>query len=259
MTNFDVPLPGRHLDHGPFSPSAKRGDRDWHGYDEAARSLCVNAFGEWHSADLWKHNEDLRRYDRIIQETRPDIIIETGTNTGASACYMSSATTVYPTVLTIDMDIERWNRASSHGVERIEGDSTDSNVLDAVRAVLDDWEVAERDRPRVMVSLDSDHSAAHVHREIELYAPLVTPGCYLVIEDGIFSWLNEAQWYQHGCADRDGNRIYEGTPLDAIYDLSRYDGHVSPGVLADFERDTLIEAVGSIPTMNPAGWWRHNG
>ena len=35
-----------------------------------------------------------------------------------------------------------------------------------------------------MVILDSDHSADHVFEELEAWAPLVTPGCYLVAEDG---------------------------------------------------------------------------
>jgi cephalosporin hydroxylase len=34
-----------------------------------------------------------------------------------------------------------------------------------------------------MVVLDSDHTDAHVTQELEAYGPLVTPGCYMVVED----------------------------------------------------------------------------
>ena len=37
---------------------------------------------------------------------------------------------------------------------------------------------------RVMVVLDSDHSCEHVYKEMVAYAPLVSPGCYMVVEDG---------------------------------------------------------------------------
>ena len=35
-----------------------------------------------------------------------------------------------------------------------------------------------------MVSLDARHARAFVEREIDLYAPLVSRGSYLVVEDG---------------------------------------------------------------------------
>jgi len=36
---------------------------------------------------------------------------------------------------------------------------------------------------------DSDHSEAHVRRELDLYAPLVTPGSYCLVQDGVIDTL----------------------------------------------------------------------
>jgi cephalosporin hydroxylase len=35
----------------------------------------------------------------------------------------------------------------------------------------------------VLVILDSDHHGDHVARELQAYAPIVTPGSYLIVED----------------------------------------------------------------------------
>jgi cephalosporin hydroxylase len=232
---------------------------DW-GYYASRRAACVAAFGDWHSESFWKHNDDLRRYEKIITETRPDVIIETGTNTGASANWFSSPRhhhpyEIHPLVITIDTERNRWNRASvPENVVRVVGNSADPKVANRVRRELmaahEDWPEA-----RIMVSLDSDHSAAHVRQEIELYGPMVTSGCYLVVEDGIFSWLRDDQWRAHGCMRADGTKIYDGTPLDAIGNWLTDTIRAGATDQFPFERDTDLEFAYPV-TMNPAGWWR---
>ena len=85
-------------------------------------------------------------------------------------------------VLGVDIDIRDHNRAEIEAhpmferIEMIQGSSIDDSIADQVRAVADGAE-------RVMVVLDSNHTHAHVLRELELYAPLVTKDCYLVVCD----------------------------------------------------------------------------
>jgi hypothetical protein len=72
-------------------------------------------------------------------------------------------------------------------VELIEGSSTDPAVVATLR------ERAEG--RRVMVDLDSDHRAEHVAGELGALAPLVTPQCYLVVED---TWFGRTVRFDQG-------------------------------------------------------------
>jgi cephalosporin hydroxylase len=95
---------------------------------------------------------------------------------------------------------------------------------------------------RVMVSLDAEHGADHVRAEIRNFGPLVTPGCYLVVEDGIFDLTSIRERQRIG-----GHRIPdEGGPLHAI--VSELVGN--PGWI----RDTAVEQQTPL-TYHPAGWW----
>ena len=122
---------------------------------------------------------DLWIFQEIITETRPDLIVETGTHLGGSALFLASMCDLVGNgeVLTIDV-IDDDERPQHPRVSYLLGSSTDPGVVEeATRRAVE----AER----VMVVLDSDHTAAHVFDELTLLAPLVTPGCYLVVEDTI--------------------------------------------------------------------------
>jgi cephalosporin hydroxylase len=64
------------------------------------------------------------------------------------------------------------------------GDSASPAIVEVVRGIA-----ADTAGP-VLVILDSDHSAAHVARELEAYAPLVSPGSYLLVQDGSIDTLS---------------------------------------------------------------------
>lgn len=64
------------------------------------------------------------------------------------------------------------------------------------------WSVG---RSRILVSLDSDHSAATVLGEMEMYHRFVPVGGYMVVEDGIIRWVPEQLPYYQ-----------DSSPLDAI-------------------------------------------
>lgn len=206
------------------------------------RAACVTQFGRW-EGPIWKYRYDLARYRRIIRETRPNVIIETGTNTGHSARWFAEHLD-NAMVVTIDNDARRWQEAarwSRTAIHRITGSSIDPDVVTGVEAVV---EAFGGRAPRVMVSLDSDHSAPHVAEEIRRYGPLVTPGCHLVIEDGVLAWLPEDVQRDHGVLD-----LYDGTVLDAIEaTLPELDA-------MGFQRDVNIETFEGRATMHPAGWW----
>ena len=48
-----------------------------------------------------------------------------------------------------------------------------------------------------MLMADGNHAAEHVFEELVLYGPMVAPGCYFVVEDGIVDLMDWPQ-YQPG-------------------------------------------------------------
>ena len=132
----------------------------------------------WLGAQALKNPLDLWIYQEIVFETRPELIVETGTYRGGSALYLASLCDLMGNgeVVSIDIEPMRNDYPVHPRVTYLAGrSSTDPAVIDEVRD-------RARGRP-VLVILDSDHSQAHVEAELAAYAELIPIGCYLIVED----------------------------------------------------------------------------
>jgi cephalosporin hydroxylase len=122
----------------------------------------------------------------IIWQLKPDLIIETGIAHGGSLVYYASLLELIGKgeILGIDIDIREHNRLEIEKhpmfkrIKMLQGSSIDEKLVDQVKEIA-------KGKQTVLVSLDSNHTHEHVLRELELYAPFVTPGSYIVVFDTI--------------------------------------------------------------------------
>jgi cephalosporin hydroxylase len=121
----------------------------------------------------------------IIVETRPDLIIETGTHSGGSALFFASICELlgHGAVVSIDIQEPKPDYPRHPRLKYLSGLSSIDPVVKAevIRLAGGGYGV-----PAAMVVLDSDHSQAHVAAEMEAYWPLVGVGCYMIVEDTNF-------------------------------------------------------------------------
>lgn len=152
--------------------------------DLIARTANFNTV-TWLGAPIWQNILDLWTTQETIAEVRPALLIETGTNRGGSALFYAHLMDLLDRGRVVTIDIERLHNLDHPRIEFLHGSSTDEAIVERVRAAA-----AAADGP-VMVILDADHSRDHVARELELYGPLVTPGSFLLSQDGVIdqAWL----------------------------------------------------------------------
>jgi cephalosporin hydroxylase len=119
---------------------------------------------------------DLWVYQEIIVETRPDVIIETGTDEGGSALFMAAMCDVVGHGRVVTIDIAAKATPPHPRVRYVSGDSVSPQTFTDVTR-----EIAPEES--VMVVLDSNHSRGHVLRELRLWERLVRKGHYVIVED----------------------------------------------------------------------------
>jgi cephalosporin hydroxylase len=169
----------------------------------------------WMGVPIIQLPADVMASQEVIWNTRPDVIIETGVARGGSVLFMASLLELIGKgkVIGIDIDIRSHNRDTiekhpmAKRIELVEGSSSSEETVAKVRALIPDG-------ASVMLVLDSDHSRAHVLAELQVLAPLVTKGCYLVVADTLVGHLTKEQ------APQKRSKIwFEGDePLSALHD-----------------------------------------
>jgi cephalosporin hydroxylase len=144
----------------------------------------------WLGVPVIQVPQDMQAMQEIIWEVKPDLIIETGIAWGGSIIFSASMLALLEScgeiengeVLGIDIDIRAHNKAAilahpmSKKITMFEGSSIDENIIAKVKEFA-------KNKKRVMLCLDSNHTHDHVLAELRAYAPLVSPGSYCIVGD----------------------------------------------------------------------------
>ena len=145
---------------------------------------------DWLGVPVIQTPEDLVLLQELIFKIQPDVILEVGIAHGGGMIYEASLLELLGNgkVIGIDIEIRKHNREViethplSKRIEMIEGSSIAEETLQEIKKRIPE-------NSKVIVCLDSNHTKAHVLRELELYQEFVIPGSYIVVFDTISSEL----------------------------------------------------------------------
>jgi cephalosporin hydroxylase len=156
----------------------------------AVRTLNAKAFEyryylnfRWLGRPIVQYPQDVVALQEIVWETQPTLIVETGVAHGGSLILYASLFELMKLpgeVVGVEIELRAHNETAiqahpmSDRIRVVKGSSTDPSVVATVAEIA-------RAHERVMVVLDSHHSHEHVAAELAAYAPLVSPGNYLVV------------------------------------------------------------------------------
>ncbi len=161
--------------------------RDW--LEESMRRYYVYNFS-WLGRPIIQNPIGMVAMQEIIWNVKPDLIIETGIAHGGSLIFSASMLALNSTcggpydaeVLGIDIDIRAHNRKAIeehplfNRITMIEGSSIAPDIIAQVKQMA-------KNKKRILVCMDSNHTHEHVLAELEAYASLTSVGSYCVVFD----------------------------------------------------------------------------
>ncbi len=146
----------------------------------------------WLGRPIIQYPQDILSVQELIWKIKPDLIIETGIAHGGSLVLSASILELIGKgeVLGIDIDIRKHNKEEieKHSLYKritmIKGSSTSKEIIKKVHNFA-------KEKKKIMVILDSNHTHDHVLKELVAYAPLVSKGSYIIVFDTIIQNMPE--------------------------------------------------------------------
>jgi cephalosporin hydroxylase len=135
----------------------------------------------WMGVRALKNPMDAWIYQEILAAVRPQVVVEIGSMYGGSTLYYAHLMDLLGAgeedgmIISVDIDHSKFE-AKHRRIRTITGDSKSPAVVEQVAALC-----AGR---TALVIHDGDHRAEAVLADLRLYQQFVTPGSYLIVEDG---------------------------------------------------------------------------
>jgi cephalosporin hydroxylase len=144
----------------------------------------------WLGAPLLQIPEDLIAMAQLIWSVKPKLIIECGIWQGGGLLFYSSILNLIGqgSVIGVDVGTAQAEHVKTH---------PQGNRISIIQGSSASQEVAQVLGPRaaasspVILILDSNHTAEHVRNELKTLSPLVGPGGYVVVMDGIMKIFHD--------------------------------------------------------------------
>jgi len=157
--------------------------------------ITVNSISEGHHKVTYRGIKAIRCpfdyviYQMILSELKPDLVIEIGTNIGGGALYIADLMESIGNgiIHTIDIKAQSDPILKSHP---------------RIKLFTEGWENYDLKESEgyktVLVIEDASHMYKDTLDAITKFAPLVTKGSYLIVEDGIINELNLEKEFHGG-------------------------------------------------------------
>lgn len=168
----------------------KKAAKEW--LKESMQKNYVYNFS-WMGRPIIQNPMDILAMQEIIWRIKPDLIIETGIAHGGSLIFSASMLELIGEegeVLGIDIDIREHNKKEIEKhqmykrITMIEGSSISNEVIEKVYSFA-------KNKKRILIFLDSNHSHNHVLKELQMYSPLVSIDSYIIAFDGFVEEMPE--------------------------------------------------------------------